>query len=53
MRSEFTDANFGSELLDDVPDKLFRYRFAPNFAGAAHAPKETARLDFSRRRPFI
>ena len=29
MRREFVHADFGGELLDDVPDELFRYSFAP------------------------
>ena len=27
---KFADANFGGELLHDMPDELFRYSFAPN-----------------------
>src|SRR5215475_6014662 len=50
---EFANANLGGELLDDVPDQLFRHSFAPNLAGAAYTPKETTGLDSSRRRPVI
>ncbi len=53
VRREFANANLRGELLDDVPDQLFRHSFAPNFAGAAHTPKETTGLDSSRRRPVI
>ncbi len=40
VRREFVDTNLGSELLDDVPDELFRHSFAPSSAGATHAPEE-------------
>ena len=26
---KFADANLGGELLNDMPNELFRYRFAP------------------------
>src|SRR4051794_9666347 len=45
VRREFANANLGGELLDDVPDELFRHSFAPNLAGAAYTPEETTRLD--------
>jgi hypothetical protein len=32
----FADSDRSSELLDDMPDQFFRYRFAPNSANAAH-----------------
>jgi hypothetical protein len=50
---KFADADLGGELLHDMPDKLFRYRFAPNLAGAAYTPKETTGIDSGRRRPSI
>jgi len=53
VRREFANANLGGELLDDVPDELFRHSFAPNLAGAAYTPEETTGLDSSRRRPVI
>ena len=53
VRREFANANLGGELLDDVPDELFRHSFAPNLAGAAYTPEETTGLDPSRRRPVI
>jgi len=53
VRREFANANLRGELLDDVPDQLFRHSFAPNLASAAYAPKETAGFDSSRRRPVI
>ena len=53
VRCKFANANLGGELLDDVPDQLFRHRFAPDLAGAAYTPKQTAGLDSSRRRPVI
>ena len=53
MRRQFANADFGSELLDDVPDELFRHSFAPNLTGAAYTPEEATGLDFSRRCPVI
>jgi hypothetical protein len=46
VRREFANPNFGGELLDDVPDQLFRDSFVPNLSGAAYTPKETTALDF-------
>ena len=40
VRREFVNANLGGELLDDVPDELFRHSFAPSSAGATHTPEE-------------
>jgi hypothetical protein len=45
VRRKFVNANLGGELLYDVPDQLFCHSFAPNFADAAHTPKETTGLD--------
>ena len=53
VRREFANANLGGELLDDVPDELFRHSFAPNLAGAAHTAKETTGSDSSCRGPVI
>ena len=53
VRCEFANANLGGELLDDVPDQLFRHIFAPNLAGAAYTPKETTGIDSGLRRLFI
>ena len=39
VRREFANADLGGELLDGVPDQLFRHSFAPHLAGAAHTPK--------------
>ena len=40
VRREFANANLGGELLDDVPDELFRYSFAPSSTGATHTPEK-------------
>ena len=40
VRWEFGNANLGGELLDDMPDELFRYGFAPSSTGATDAPNE-------------
>jgi hypothetical protein len=53
VRGEFAYANLTGELLDDVPDQLFRDSLTPNLAGAAHAPKEAASFDSSRSRPVV
>jgi hypothetical protein len=42
-------ANLGGELLDEMPDQLFRHSFVPNLAGAAYTPKENIGVDSSRR----
>ena len=39
VRCEFGNANLGGELLDDMPDQLFRHNVAPNSASAAHSRK--------------
>jgi len=49
VRCEFTSANVGGELLDDVPDQLFRQSFARDPACAAHTAKETNGSDTSCR----
>jgi len=53
MRREFANADLDGKLFDNVPDQLFRHSVAPNLAGAAHTPKETAGLDSSCRGPVI
>jgi len=42
---KFADANFGGELLHDMPDELFRYSFAPNSTCATHPPEKAARVN--------
>ena len=41
-------ANLGGELLDDMPDELFRYGFAPSSTGATHTPEEASPRQFRR-----
>src|ERR1700754_1413669 len=53
VRRELANTNLGGELLDDVPDELFRHSFAPNLPGAAYTPKEITGIDSGRRRPVI
>jgi hypothetical protein len=53
MRHEFANANFGGELLDDMPDQLFRYGIAPNFTGAAHMAENAAGVNPGGLRPVI
>ena len=53
VRREFANANLGGELLDDVPDQLFRHSVAPDPAGAAHSAKETTGSDSSCRGPIV
>jgi hypothetical protein len=53
IRCEFADADLTSELLEDVPDQLFRHSFTPNFASAAHPPEEAPHFDIGGRSPFI
>ena len=47
------DANFGGELLHDMPDELFRYSFAPNSTCATHPPEKAARVNSGRLCPLI
>jgi hypothetical protein len=51
VRREFAHANFGRELLDDVPDELLRHSFAPNPASATHAAEEAATGNSGRFHP--
>ena len=53
MGREFADANLGGELLDDMPDELFRYSFAPNSTRATHPPQKAARANSGGRCPLI
>jgi hypothetical protein len=53
MGRKFADASFGGELFNDMPDQLFRYGFAPNFTGAAHAPEKAACRNSGGRRPIM
>jgi len=50
---ELAYADLGSELLDDVPNKLFRHSFAPNFTGATHAAEEAAASDSCGLHPVV
>ena len=53
VRRELAHADFGSELLDDVPDELFGHALAPNSASTTHAAKEAARRNSSGFRPLV
>ena len=53
VRCEFGNANLGGELLDDVPNQLFRYSFAPSSTGATHTPEELPRLNSGSLCPFV
>ena len=48
VRCQFGDANLGGELLDDVPDELFRYSFSPSSTSATHMPEDPTRANFGR-----
>ena len=50
---KFADANFGGELLHDMPDELFRYSFAPNSTCATHPPEKVARANSGGPCPVI
>ena len=50
---KFADANFGGELLHDMPDELFRYSFAPNSTCATHPPEKAARVNSGGPCPVI
>ena len=39
---KFADPNLTGERLHDMPDQLFRYRFAPSSASAAHTAENAA-----------
>jgi len=53
VRREFADTNFRGELLDDVPDQLFRNSLAPDSARAAHAAEEATTGDSTGPHPVI
>ena len=53
VRRELAHADFGSELLDDVPDELFGHALAPNSASATHAAKKAAGRNSSGFRPLV
>jgi len=48
VRRQFGNANSGGELLDNVPDELFRYSFSPSSTSATHMPEEPTRANFGR-----
>jgi hypothetical protein len=50
---KFADADLGGEFLHDMPDELFRYRFAPNSACATHPPEKAARGNSCNPCPVI
>jgi len=50
---EFANANLGGELLDDMPDELFRYSFAPNSTGTTHTPEKAAPVNSGGFCPII
>ena len=53
MRRELADPNLTGERLDDMPDQLFRYGFAPSSASAAHAAENAALVSIGSRFPVI
>ncbi len=53
VRREFANADLGGELLDDMPDELFRYGSAPSSTGATHTPEKFTRANFRGRCPFV
>jgi len=53
VRCEFGNANLGGELLDDVPDQLFRYSFAPSSTSATHMPEKLSRFNSGGLCPFV
>ena len=53
MGCQSANADFGGELLNNVPDQLFRYSFAPNSTGAADTPEKAARGNTGGPRPVI
>ena len=42
VRREFANAGLGGEFLDEVPDELFSYSFAPNSTSATPTPEKAA-----------
>jgi hypothetical protein len=53
VRCEFGNANFGGELLDDVPDQLCRSSFAPSSTGATLTPEELSHVNSGSLCPFV
>ena len=53
MGCKFANANLSGELLDDVPDQLFRHSFAPDPASAADPAKKTPHGNSGGRCPSI
>jgi hypothetical protein len=53
MGRKFANANFGGELLDYMPDQLFRYGFPPHSTGAAHPPEEATGVNAGGSRPVV
>ena len=53
VRREFVNADLGGELLDDVPDELFRNSFSPRSTGATHMPEKLTRVNSGRLCPFV
>ena len=53
VRCEFGNANPGGELLDHVPDELFRYSFSPSSTGATHMPEKLTPVNSGRLCPFV
>jgi len=52
VRRQFGNANSGGELLDDVPDELFRYSLSQSSTGATHVPEKPACVNSGRLCPF-
>ena len=53
VRGEFAHTNFRGELLDDVPDQLFRSSLAPDSTRAAHPPEEAACVNSGGHNPVV
>jgi hypothetical protein len=53
VRCEFGNANPAGELLDDVPDELFRYSFSPSSTSTTHMPEKLTRVDSGGLCPFV
>ena len=53
VRCEFGNASLGSELLDDISDKLFCNSIAPRSTGAAHTPEKLPRVNTRSLCPFV
>ena len=53
VRYEFVNANLNGELLDDMPDELFRYSLTPSSTGATHTPEKLPRVNSGGVCPVI